>query len=191
MGNKILSFIGKPFFRLIYFLLSNTRLSFTLTFSPLVVILYLFIVTPSPNELLSRKVEVSTKIYDRNGILLYTAFRDKKRTLVPISQIPESVRSATLAAEDAEFYSHFGFSIKGISRALKTNVREGRLTGGSAITQQLVKNALLTPKKSLKRKLLELILSLKVEAAFSKEEILEMYLNEVPFGGTSYGIYQA
>lgn len=146
---------------------------------------------PSPENLITRNVEVSTKIYDRNGVLLYTIYKDKNRTPVSLERIPKHVRDATLAAEDAEFYNHLGFSIRGISRSLVRNIKKGELTGGSTITQQLVKNALLTSEKTLTRKIKELILSVEVELTFSKDAILEMYLNEVSYGGTAYGIQEA
>lgn len=146
---------------------------------------------PSPKDLINREQEVSTKIYDRNGELLYTIYKDKNRTPVTLSQIPESVRLATLAAEDAEFYTHPGFSIRGIIRALTKNVKDNKLEGGSTITQQLVKNALLSSEKTYIRKIREVILSIGVEFKFSKDEILEMYLNEVSYGGTVYGIQEA
>ncbi len=146
---------------------------------------------PSPKELTNRNVEVSTKIYDRNGILLYNIYKDKNRSLVKLENIPLHVRLATLAIEDAEFYSHPGFSVRGISRAIVKNIKKGELAGGSTITQQLVKNALLTPEKTLIRKLKELTLAILVELTYSKNEILEMYLNEVSYGGCAYGIQEA
>lgn len=162
---------------------------------------YFFILKdlPSPKDLITRQQDVSTKIYDRNGILLYTIYKDKNRTLVTLDQIPQHVRLATLAAEDAEFYQHLGFSIKGMIRALNKNIRDlprrvkvgGKLQGGSTITQQLVKNALLSSEKTYIRKLREIILSVGVEMNFTKDQILEMYLNEVSYGGTAYGIQEA
>ncbi|MFZ3301668.1 MAG: transglycosylase domain-containing protein, partial [Microgenomates group bacterium] len=146
---------------------------------------------PSPKELTTRQIDASTKIYDRNGILLYTIYKDQNRTPVKLSQVPENVKLATLAAEDAEFYQHQGFSIKGILRATAKNISEGRIEGGSTITQQLVKNALLSSEKTYIRKIRELILSIGVEMNYSKDEILEMYLNEVSYGGTIYGIQEA
>lgn len=146
---------------------------------------------PSPQQLGSRNPEVSTKIYDRNGNLLYKIYKDENRTIIPLSQIPNHVLLATLAAEDAEFYSHPGFSLRGILRAIIQDVKTGSLQGGSTITQQLVKNTLLTPEKTITRKIKELILSVEVETIYSKDEILEMYLNEVSYGGTAYGIEEA
>lgn len=146
---------------------------------------------PLPNELTTRQVDVSTKIYDRNGTLLYSIYKDKNRTLVQLSNVPKYLILATLAAEDAEFYTHSGFSIKGMFRALKKNLSEKKLQGGSTITQQLVKNALLSSEKTYIRKVRELILAIGVENKFSKNEILEMYLNEVNYGGIAYGIQEA
>ena len=146
---------------------------------------------PSPHDLTQREQEVSTKIYDRNGVLLYKIFKEKNRTPIPLSKVPNHVILATLAAEDAEFYLHPGFSIKGMARALVKNFKKGKLSGGSTITQQLVKNALLTPERTIIRKIKELILSVAVELIYSKDQILEMYLNEVSYGGTAYGIQEA
>ncbi len=146
---------------------------------------------PSPKQLTEREIEVSTKIYDRNGVLLYKIYKDKNRTVIPLSKIPLHARLATLAAEDAEFYSHPGISIRGIMRAATKNIQKGELSGGSTITQQLVKNALLSPEKTLTRKMREVVLSVEVELTFTKDQILEMYFNEVPYGGTAYGVEAA
>jgi membrane peptidoglycan carboxypeptidase len=146
---------------------------------------------PSPEKLTDRKIPVSTKIYDRNNVLLYNIYKDENRSLVTLEEIPLHVRLATLAIEDAEFYQHPGFSVRGIIRAAIKNYKEGELTGGSTITQQLVKNTLLTPEKTLRRKLKEVVLSVMVEFTYSKDQILEMYLNEVSYGGTAYGIQEA
>ncbi|MGA2910545.1 MAG: PBP1A family penicillin-binding protein [Candidatus Microgenomates bacterium] len=146
---------------------------------------------PSPSELQSRQPAVSTKIFDRNGNLLYTIYKDQNRTIVPLTKIPLQVRLATLAAEDAEFYSNPGFSVKGMFRAFVQDIQTGSLQGGSTITQQLVKNTLLSPEKTITRKVKELILSVEVEATYTKDQILEMYLNQVSYGGTAYGIEEA
>lgn len=176
------------------------KIRFTLNFIILLLVVFsllfgfYFIILkglPSPKDLSSREPEVSTKIYDRNGNLLYKIYKEKNRTIIPLSSVPIHVRLATLAAEDAEFYNHPGFSLRGILRALVSDAKTGSLQGGSTITQQLVKNALLSPEKTLTRKVREVILSVEVEASYTKDQILEMYLNEVSFGGTAYGIEEA
>lgn len=146
---------------------------------------------PSPKKLRERKIEQSSKIYDRNGILLYKIYKDKDRTYVKINEIPLVMQLATIAAEDAEFYLHSGISIKGIIRSFISIIKTKKISGGSTITQQLVKNTLLTPQRTLSRKIKEIILATIVEMMYSKDEILEMYLNEVSYGGTAYGIKEA
>lgn len=146
---------------------------------------------PSAEVLAAREVKASTKIYDRNGLLLYKIYKDENRTPVSLYDVPEHVKNATLAIEDSDFYSHPGFSIRGMARAVIRNYQRGELTGGSTITQQLVKNTLLTPEKTLTRKIKEIVLAVEVEMNYSKDEILEMYLNEVSYGGTAYGIQEA
>jgi 1A family penicillin-binding protein len=175
------------------FKLKKRYLISTFGFITIILLSYFLVLKdlPSPLELTTRQIDISTKITDRNGELLYTIYKDKNRTPVKLSQIPPNVRLATLAAEDAEFYSHIGFSLRGTLRALTKNISEGKLQGGSTITQQLVKNALLSSEKTYIRKIRELILSIGVEMSFSKDEILEMYLNEVSYGGSVYGIQEA
>ncbi len=147
---------------------------------------------PSANDLMSRKIQVSTKILDRNDVLLYQIYRDENRIPVDFSNIPDTVKRATLASEDAQFYTELGFSVKGILRAILADLSNKDFSaGGSTITQQLVKNALLTNEKTIIRKLKELVLSVQVERAYSKDKILEMYLNEVSYGGSAYGIEAA
>lgn len=146
---------------------------------------------PSAEEFRTRNPAISTKIYDRNGNVLYTIFKDENRTPIKLDEVPMHVRLATIAVEDAEFYNHHGFSPRGILRAITTYLKTGKQTGGSTITQQLVKNALLSPEKTISRKARELVLAIQTERLFSKDEILEMYLNEVSYGGPAYGIEAA
>ncbi len=152
-----------------------------------------FIKLPDFAGFSDRKIIESTKIYDRTGkILLYDVHEDVKRTLVPFESISSNVKNATVAAEDADFYSHSGIRPKSIIRAFIANVTGGGFKqGGSTITQQVVKKTLLTDEKKITRKIKEVILSFKLEAAFSKDEILTLYLNEVPYGGNVYGIGEA
>ena len=145
---------------------------------------------PLNGELIQAEA-VSTKIFDRKGELIYEIFADKKRSPVELASIPKHVVDATIAIEDKDFYKHPGFSVSGIARALYKNLFKQKLEGGSTLTQQLVKNAYLTPERTLRRKAQELILSLIVEARYTKEDILERYLNEIPYGGTAYGIEAA
>lgn len=147
---------------------------------------------PSPTNLGRYDVPLATKIYDRNGKLLFDIFVDQNRTPVPLSDIPKIVRDATISIEDKNFYRHSGISpVGGIIRALYASIMNNKLQGGSTITQQLVKSALLTPDRTLSRKLKEFILAPTVEMLYSKDKILEMYLNTVPYGGTSWGIETA
>lgn len=152
---------------------------------------YLLKDLPQPDKLITRNQIVSTKIYDRRGRLLYKIFRRQNRTLVRLEDIPLDLQRATIAIEDSEFYSHPGFNIKGIFRAAFNNLFRGKLEGGSTITQQLVKSALLTPERTLIRKIKEVILAIKVETRFKKDEILQMYFNEVGYGGAAYGAEEA
>ena len=148
---------------------------------------------PSVMELSTQEPAVSSKITDRNGKLLYTMYKDENRTIVPLSYISPHLVHATISIEDQDFYNHQGFSVRGISRAAIKNFQEGEgvSQGGSTITQQLVKMRLLTSERTFTRKIKEVILSVLVEGAYSKEEILSMYLNQVPYGGSTYGIEEA
>jgi len=146
---------------------------------------------PNPNQLLERSFELSTRFYDKNGELLYEVYGDKNRTLVKLENVSSYVVQATLSAEDSEFYLHKGYSIRGIMRALKNTFFGGSLQGGSTLTQQAIKNTLLTQERTVVRKIKELILSLQLEGRYTKDEILQMYLNESPYGGLNYGIYSA
>jgi len=138
--------------------------------------------------------KLSTKIFDRNGTLLYKFYEEENRTWVNLDKIPKRFIEATLAIEDKEFYKHHGLSIKGIIKATIHNFNRNddeNLRGGSTITQQLVKNVFLTNEKTFKRKVIEAILTLKVEGTLTKNEILERYFNQVSYGGEAYGIQEA
>ncbi len=146
---------------------------------------------PNPQLLTQRDLDVSTKILDRNGQLLYEIYLDQNRTPVKLEDIPLIVKQATIAIEDQEFYYHPGFSVKGILRAGTEIAIHKQIQGGSTITQQLIKSALLTPEVSVIRKTKEIILAFWAERLFSKDQIFEMYLNQVPYGGTAWGIEAA
>jgi 1A family penicillin-binding protein len=147
---------------------------------------------PTPGKIARRTVVQSTEILDRNGRPLYEVHGEKNRRVIPLTEIPLDMQRATLAAEDKDFYAHHGFDLRGIARALLVDVFTGsKSQGGSTITQQFVKNALLTGQKSLTRKIKELILSIEIEFIYSKDEILAFYLNEIPYGATEYGVEAA
>jgi penicillin-binding protein 1C len=156
---------------------------------------YLLIFRDLPSPLKLGKYEetpLATKIYDRNGKLLFDIFADQNRTAVPLEEIPNHVRQATIAIEDKDFYRHTGINpIGGMLRAVTATVTRNGLQGGSTITQQLVKSALLTPERTVTRKVKEIILAFWVESLYSKDKILELYLNQVPYGGTAWGIEAA
>lgn len=140
-----------------------------------------------------RKVSESTKIYDRTGEnLLFDVNQDIKRTVIPIEEMGENIQQAIIAIEDDAFYEHNGIRLKSIARAVVSNLTPGGLTqGGSTITQQIVKNTLLTTDKRISRKIKEIVISLRIEQEMTKDQILEIYLNEAPFGGNIYGIQEA
>lgn len=146
---------------------------------------------PSARLLAFYEPTTSSKIYDRNGNLLYKIYKDENRTPIKLEDLPKEVVLSTLAIEDSEFYRHHGFSLRGIARAAIKDIKENKMEGGSTITQQLVKNILLSSEKSIIRKIREIVLAVQAESIYSKNEILEMYLNEVPYGGTAYGIQEA
>jgi len=141
----------------------------------------------------TRKIIQSTKIYDRTGeIILYDIHEGAKRTVVPLSEISDYIKNSTIAIEDTEFYNHFGIRPKAILRAaFAVLVTRNYSQGGSTITQQVVKNAILTTDKTITRKLKEWVIAIKLERVLSKDQILEAYLNETPYGGNVYGVQEA
>jgi penicillin-binding protein 1C len=153
---------------------------------------------PRPEKISTIQPVQSTKIYDRTGeILLYEIHQEQNRTIVAGSDIPAHAKQATLAVEDQGFYRHAAFDVGGFLRAVYENalvvtgIKKGNLQGGSTITQQLVKNVFLTPEKTITRKAKELVLAYWLEQEYSKDEILDFYLNQVPYGSNAYGIESA
>ena len=171
------------------------RLAMTMTIVFLAGLISLFWLSrglPDPNRLIDRQVAQSTKIYDRAGqTILYEIHGAEKRTIVDLKDIPDYVKNATIAVEDKDFYKHGGFSFWAMFRTAATNVLLGRKAGGSTLTQQFIKNAILTKEKTYTRKIKELILAYRLEKKFTKDEILQMYFNEIPYGSTAYGIEAA
>jgi len=148
---------------------------------------------PSPELLNSRQIPESTKIYDKTGkVLLYEVFDEERRTIIPFEEIPQTVKNATISIEDKDFYTHPAFDFKSFVRAAIANIVGGwGSQGGSTITQQLAKNAFLSREKTISRKIKELILAFRLEKKFSKDEILYLYLNQIPYGSNSYGVEAA
>jgi 1A family penicillin-binding protein len=154
---------------------------------------YLFLKSlPSPKNIGKVNFSISTHIYDRKGRILFEIYRDQNRTPVKLKDMPPYITQATIAIEDKDFYNHRGISlVGGIIRAIKEMILKKQLQGGSTITQQLVKSALLSPERTITRKIKEIILALWAERIFTKDQILELYLNQVPYGGATYGIEEA
>lgn len=148
---------------------------------------------PDANGLSDRVVVESTKIMDRTGQhVLYEVHGEEKRTIISFSDMPDNIKYATIALEDQDFYSHHGIKFTSIIRALlKDFIKGGASQGGSTITQQFVKKSMLTDEKTITRKIKEVILSIELETKYSKDEILAMYLNQIPYGSNAYGIEAA
>jgi len=148
---------------------------------------------PDIGMIRQRNVAQSTKIYDKNGELLYRLYENESRTIVPISKISKNALYAAIAVEDKDFYKHNGVKPTSIIKAAYENLTHKRKysRGGSTITQQVIKNTILTPEKTITRKIKEAILAYKLEKIWTKDQILELYLNETPYGSTIYGIEEA
>jgi membrane peptidoglycan carboxypeptidase len=189
--------IGRRILRtLLYLLVTGLILGVVVAVAGVIYLLTLMQELPTPEELANFSLIESTRIYDKDGNLLYEVHGDERREKVDLENIPKPCIDALLAAEDAGFYSHGGFSWRGIMRsvyldAMRKISGSGSIVGGSTITQQFVKNAYLTRDKTIERKLKELILAMQVENAFTKDEILEMYLNAIPYGSNAHGIQTA
>jgi 1A family penicillin-binding protein len=145
---------------------------------------------PQPDRIVRRE-GFSTKIMDRNSGVLYEVYADQQRTPTTFDQLPETLKQAVVAIEDKNFYAHGGFDRQGYIRILWNALTRKRLIGGSTLTQQLVKNVLLSNERTLTRKLKEFILAVQIENRYNKDQILVMYLNEAPYGGTAWGVATA
>ena len=148
---------------------------------------------PDIQSLEDRKISQSAKIYDRTGeVLLYDIHEDIDRTVIPIADISLHIRNATVAIEDSTFYEHIGIRPLATLRAVFLQPLRGKgVQGGSTITQQVVKNSVLTSERKISRKIIEWVVALRLEKELNKEDILELYLNESPYGGTVYGVEEA
>ena len=176
-------------FKLRYFFL-GIMFSFFFLFVPL--LSYILVKTlPDPTILSQQQFPQTTKIYDRNHTLLFQFYANQNRTLVHLHEIPLYLRDATVAIEDKNFYENPGFDIVAIVRAAIADLQHKGLQGGSTITQQLMKSTLLTSEQTVNRKIEEIVLAFWTERLYSKDKILEMYLNVVPYGGTAWGVQTA
>jgi 1A family penicillin-binding protein len=184
---KSLRLLNKKLFQLLF-------LSFLLfvTFS-LSVFLYYAKDLPRPESFTERPFVEPTKIYDRTGeTVLYAIYGEEKRDVVPLSLMPDHLIHAVISAEDSRFYSHFGVDFRGIARSFIQNIKKGsRAQGGSTISQQLIRSTFLSGEKTISRKIREVILAIELDRRYSKDEIIGFYLNQVPFGGNSYGVEAA
>lgn len=183
---KVTSQIG---FKLRYFLF-GIIFSFFFLFLPLGSYILVKIL-PDPTVLAQQQFPQTTKIYDRNHTLLYQFYANQNRTLVHLKDIPLYLREATIAIEDKNFYQNPGFDIVAIARAAIADIQHKSLQGGSTLTQQLIKSTLLSSEQTVNRKIEELVLAFWAERLYSKDKILEMYLNVVPYGGTAWGVETA
>lgn len=170
------------------------RMVLILTAVGFVALIFLFVWfskdLPTPSKVV-RRDGYSSKVYDRNDVPLYDIYDEAKRDPVSFNDIPDYLKKATVAVEDKDFYNHKGFDPLTPFRIIKNVFYFGKVTGGSTLTQQLTRNVLLTTERSLTRKIKELILSIQIDAKYSKDEILSMYLNEAPYGGASWGVEPA
>lgn len=146
---------------------------------------------PRPGRLTSSNLAQSTRIMDKEGIVLYDIFQEQNRTYITLDKIPKSLQEATIAIEDKNFYENQGYSTTGYLRAIRDIILYRKLTGGSTLTQQLVKNTLLSSERTIPRKIKEFMLALQVDKKYNKDQILELYLNVAPYGGTAVGVETA
>lgn len=183
---KVLKFISSVFLGFFDVVLFFSLMGFF-------IVLFYYVHTPDVSELREYKSKETSVIYDRTGNhVLYKIFGEENRRIISHEEIPDNIRNATIAAEDDSFYEHFGIDLKSVARAMKVNIKsESIQQGASTITQQLVKSVFLSGEKTYERKLKEAVLAIKVEREFSKDEILDRYLNEIPYGANAYGIQSA
>lgn len=173
--------------------LSKIKLALFTTLLIFCALFYLYILKdlPLPTKLSSGSAAETSLIYDRNGKLLYNIYDQRNQISIPLSVIPAHVEEATIAIEDKNFYHHGAIDLKGMARAAVSIVFKQQIQGGSTLTQQLVKNSLLTQERTVPRKIKEILLSFATEFLYSKDQILELYLNQTPYGGPAYGIEAA
>ncbi len=183
---KIKTIIGNIFYLFVIFTLTGV-------FLLLFIFVYFSKDLPRPERYDDRPIAQPTTIYDRSGEnVLYTIYVEEKRELTSLDNVPDHFIDALLVAEDRNFYEHIGIDFRGILRSAILNLREGRtVAGGSTISQQFVRSSILTTEREIIRKVREIVLTLELERRYPKEDILEFYLNQIPFGSNAYGIESA
>ncbi len=192
---------GNPIKRVIFSILRFLKLFFLGIFILLLIIivagLSIFVYyakdLPRPEKFTEKTFVQSTKIFDRTGkVLLYELYGEEKREIIPLSEVPDHLKNALIAVEDANFYSHQGLDFRAIVRSLLTDIKLLKPAfGASTISQQLIRSTFLTPEKTIKRKIREVILTIELERRYSKDQILEWYVNQIPFGPNLYGVESA
>jgi len=177
----------EPFLKIAFLLLAFFLLACSLIFVIIAKDL------PRPEKFTEHQIFQSTKIYDRTGkVLLYEIYGEEKRTTVPLETIPEYLKQAVIATEDASFYNHFGIDPEGIFRSILINFRIKEPTyGGSTLDQQLIRSTFFSTEKTATRKIREIILALELDRRYAKDEILGWYLNQIPLGQNAYGMEAA
>ena len=174
-----------------FFIFSFTAVAAFIILGAAAVTYYIFSGMPPVYELEEYSPSVTTKVFDRHNNLIYE-FSVEKRQLVPLEEIPVDIQNAVISMEDRNFFNHAGFSVKGIFRALISDIVMGKAAqGGSTVTQQLSRGIFLTNEKKIIRKIREIFLAVQIEHAFSKQEILQLYLNQIYLGEGAYGVKAA
>src|SRR3989339_1608680 len=191
LKNKTFSIIKKIFSQRIV-LIAGKVLGFLFIAGCIFVLFLFFYYTydlPKPEKFTETPFIESTKIYDRTGkVILYDIYGEEKREIVSFDKISDNLKHAVLVSEDARFYEHGGIDFLGIVRAIFIDLTSAsKSQGGSTITQQLIRTVYLTGQKTISRKIREVVLSVELEQKYSKDQILDWYLNAIPFGENAYG----
>ncbi|MDO8639481.1 MAG: PBP1A family penicillin-binding protein [bacterium] len=184
---------NKTFKKVVFWLRLAVLGVLLLVFSFIVLLIVFAKDLPRPEKFTEKQSVQSTKIYDRTGsVVLYEIYGEEKRTIVPLSVIPDNLKNAVIATEDANFYHHFGIDPTGILRSIMINLKLGSASyGGSTLDQQLIRSTYFSNEKTFQRKIKEIVLALELDRRYPKDQILEWYLNQIPFGSNAYGVEAA
>jgi len=187
---KLIRIFPLPLYTKFKYIFAGVVMSFIFVFIPLLIVIFIQSL-PNPKQLSVQKAPLTTNIYDKRGTLLYQIYATQNRTYVALNQVPQHLINATISVEDKSFYKNSGFDLFAIIRSAVTSLSGKELQGGSTITQQLIKSTLLTPDITISRKIKEIILAIWADRIYTKDQILEMYLNQVSYGGTAWGVEAA